>query len=110
MFAISKEDRVQRRPYRSTKTSRAWHPKTNAELSRAAPWRPERIPEETLWQAFPHRLTGFLSGVGAVLWEWRRRRNGRLELARLDERMLRDIGLTRVDAEYEMNKPFWREC
>ena len=109
MFAISKEDRVQRRPYRSTKTSRAWHPKTNAELSRAAPWRPERIPEETLWQALPHRLTGFLSGVGAVLWEWRRRRNGRLELARLDERMLRDIGLTRVDAEYEMNKPFWRE-
>jgi len=47
--------------------------------------------------------------VGAVLWEWRRRRNGRLELARLDERMLRDIGLTRADAEYEMNKPFWRE-
>ena len=109
MFAISKEDRVQRRPYRSTKTSRAWHPKTNAELSRAAPWRPERIPEETLWQAFPHRLTSFLSGVGAVLREWRRRRNGRLELARLDERMLRDIGLTRADAEYEMNKPFWRE-
>ena len=109
MFAISKEDRVQRRLYRSTRTNRAWNPKTKAELSRAASWRPERIPEETLWQAFPHRLTSFLSGVGAVLREWRRRRNSRLELARLDERMLRDIGLTRVDAEYEMNKPFWRE-
>src|SRR6516162_11307695 len=109
MFAISKEDRVQRRLYRSTTTNRAWNPKTKAELSRAAPWRPERIPEETLSQAFPHRLTGFLSGVGAVLQEWRRRRNGRLELARLDGRMLRDIGLTRADAEYEMNKPFWRE-
>jgi len=109
MFAISKEDRVQRRLYRSTRTNRAWNPKTKAELSRAAPWRPERIPEETLSQAFPHRLTGFLSGVGAVLQEWRRRRNGRLELARLDGRMLRDIGLTRADAEYEMNKPFWRE-
>jgi uncharacterized protein YjiS (DUF1127 family) len=88
MFAISKEDRVQRRLYRSTRTSRAWNPKTKAEFSRAAPW----IPEETLWQALPHRLTGFLSGVGAVLREWRRRRSGRLELARLDERMLRDIG------------------
>ena len=109
MFAISKEDRVQRRLYRSTTTIRAWNPKTKADLPRAAPWRPARIPEETLRQAFPHRLTGFLNGVGAVLREWRRRRNGRLELARLDERMLRDIGLTRVDAEYEMNKPFWRE-
>jgi uncharacterized protein YjiS (DUF1127 family) len=109
MFAISKEDRVQQRLYQSTRTSRAWNPKTKAALSRAAPWRPERIPEATLWQAFPHRLTGFLSGVGAVLREWRRRRNGRLELARLDERMLRDIGLTHADAEYEMNKPFWRE-
>jgi uncharacterized protein YjiS (DUF1127 family) len=47
--------------------------------------------------------------VRAALREWRRRRNGRLELARLDERMLRDIGLTRFDAEYEINKPFWRE-
>jgi uncharacterized protein YjiS (DUF1127 family) len=28
---------------------------------------------------------------------------------RLDERMLRDIGLTRFDAEYEINKPFWSE-
>jgi uncharacterized protein YjiS (DUF1127 family) len=109
MFAISKEDRVRRQLYRPTRTSRTWNPKTKAELSRAAPWRPERIPEETLGQAFPRRPTGFLSGVGAVLREWRRRRNGRLELARLDERMLRDIGLTRVDAEYEMNKPFWRE-
>ena len=109
MFAISKEDWVQRRLYRSTRISRAWNPKTKADLPRAAPWRPARIPEETLRQAFPHRLTGFLNGVGAVLREWRRRRNGRLELARLDERMLRDIGLTRVDAEYEMNKPFWRE-
>jgi uncharacterized protein YjiS (DUF1127 family) len=30
-------------------------------------------------------------------------------LAELDERMLKDIGLTRVDAEFLINKPFWRE-
>jgi uncharacterized protein YjiS (DUF1127 family) len=47
--------------------------------------------------------------VRAALREWRQRKNGRLELARLDERMLRDIGLTRFDAEHEINKPFWRE-
>jgi uncharacterized protein YjiS (DUF1127 family) len=45
----------------------------------------------------------------AALREWRQRRIGRLELARFDERMLRDIGLTRFDAEYEINKPFWRK-
>ena len=29
-------------------------------------------------------------------------------LAGLDERMLRDIGLTKVDIWHEINKPFWR--
>ena len=45
----------------------------------------------------------------ALLHEWRRRRRGRAELARLDERMLRDIGITPADAWGEINKPFWRE-
>ena len=54
-------------------------------------------------------LSDFLSDVRAALREWRRRKNSRLELARLDERMLRDIGLTRAEADHEINKPFWRE-
>ena len=70
---------------------------------------PDRIPQETRWQLLRAGWGGFLSVVRAALREWRRRRNGRLELARFDERMLRDIGLTRVAAEYEINKPFWRE-
>jgi uncharacterized protein YjiS (DUF1127 family) len=78
-------------------------------LSRAASCYPDRIAKETQRQASPHRLGGLLNGMRAALREWRRRRKGRLELARLDERMLRDIGLTRFDAEYEINKPFWRE-
>jgi uncharacterized protein YjiS (DUF1127 family) len=40
--------------------------------------------------------------------EWRRRAQGRAELAGLDDRMLKDIGLTRSDAEFLSNKPFWR--
>ena len=101
MSAIVKEDRV--------KQPLSWRVKTRAELPRAASCYPARIPTETQWQASPHRLGGFLNGVRAALREWRQRRNGRLELARLDERMLRDIGLTRFDAEHEINKPFWRE-
>src|SRR5215472_13028620 len=41
--------------------------------------------------------------------EWRRRAHDRAELVRLDDRMLKDIGLTRSDAEFLSNKPFWRE-
>jgi uncharacterized protein YjiS (DUF1127 family) len=47
--------------------------------------------------------------AAASLGEWRRRSRERAELAALDERMLKDIGLTRADAEFLSNKPFWRE-
>ncbi len=48
----------------------------------------------------------------AILRLWRRRRRDRRELAKLallDDRLLRDIGLTRGGAEFLINKPFWRE-
>ena len=50
-----------------------------------------------------------LSWVMATLHAWSRRRRDRAELARLDERMLRDIGLTHGDVWREINKPFWRQ-
>ena len=40
---------------------------------------------------------------------WRRRFGDREALALMDERSLRDLGLTRYDALYEARKPFWRE-
>jgi uncharacterized protein YjiS (DUF1127 family) len=40
---------------------------------------------------------------------WRQRLRERRELALMDERSLRDVGLTRCDALYEARKPFWRE-
>jgi uncharacterized protein YjiS (DUF1127 family) len=40
---------------------------------------------------------------------WRERIRGRNDLARLDERMLADIGLTHADRDFLVNKPFWRE-
>jgi len=36
------------------------------------------------------------------------RRRQRHALARLDDRMLRDIGLSMSDVEVELAKPFWR--
>lgn len=41
--------------------------------------------------------------------EWRRRSRERAQLTMLDDRMLRDIGLTHADREFLANKPFWKE-
>lgn len=45
----------------------------------------------------------------ARLREWGRRIRARHELARLDDRMLQDIGMTHAEREFLANKPFWRE-
>lgn len=49
-----------------------------------------------------------LSRLLARLDCWRRRVQGRADLARLDERSLRDIGVSPAQARYEASKPFWR--
>jgi uncharacterized protein YjiS (DUF1127 family) len=45
----------------------------------------------------------------ALLQTWRQRLRGRRELATMNDRLLRDIGLTRYEVELELRKPFWRE-
>jgi uncharacterized protein YjiS (DUF1127 family) len=39
---------------------------------------------------------------------WQRRARERRLLSTLDDRLLRDIGISRVDAWRECGKPFWR--
>ena len=45
-------------------------------------------------------------------WEttkvWRKRNRDRNQLASLNDRLLRDIGLTRAEVDLEINKPFWK--
>lgn len=65
-----------------------------------------RIVSKTVWAGFK---TGraVLDAVTTVLaWQDRARQRSQLQL--MDQRMLRDIGLTRVDIDAEMRKPFWR--
>lgn len=54
-----------------------------------------------------------LRAVGTIifdrLWQWYERRRQRRALLRLDTRMLKDIGISRCDAEQEASKWFFQE-
>ncbi|MBS0526196.1 MAG: DUF1127 domain-containing protein [Proteobacteria bacterium] len=54
-------------------------------------------------------LAGTVSAFANVLQLWRRRSRDRRELAKLDTRSLRELGLTESAARFEINKPFWRD-
>lgn len=43
-----------------------------------------------------------------LVFLWQERAHSRNRLAQLDDRMLKDIGIDRVDALREAAKPFWR--
>ena len=49
-----------------------------------------------------------LRHLSVMMGEWRRRARSRRELLALNDHMLKDIGITRIDAQYEAAKPFWR--
>jgi uncharacterized protein YjiS (DUF1127 family) len=67
------------------------------------------VPQGVRRRALRVSLRQGLKRILAVLHQWRRISRDRAELARFDERMLRDIGVTRVDVWREINKPFWRK-
>lgn len=52
---------------------------------------------------------GALRHAAALIAIWQERAATRRGLARMDDRLLRDIGLTRLDVRNELGKPFWRE-
>jgi uncharacterized protein YjiS (DUF1127 family) len=54
------------------------------------------------------RLTGVAGRVVDLLATWHQRAADRQYLLTLDDGMLRDIGLSRADVEFESSKPFWR--
>ena len=56
-----------------------------------------------------HALSDAGHWASETLREWGRRIRERRQLAELDDRMLHDIGITRVDREMLSSKPFWRE-
>ena len=61
-------------------------------------WRPAGPAASNRRPASPFRLFA----------QWIERARQRQALAELDDHMLRDIGITRVEATRESQKPFWR--
>lgn len=53
-------------------------------------------------------LMATVSAVGQLFATWRRRSRERSELASLDRRTMRDLGISPSDIQFEANKPFWR--
>ncbi|BBK29599.1 uncharacterized protein YjiS (DUF1127 family) [Stella humosa] len=54
------------------------------------------------------RPGNLLTRLFAGLVDWNDRYRQRVHLAQMDDRMLRDLGLTRSQALGEHDKPFWR--
>lgn len=50
----------------------------------------------------------FFTGLANRLAEWHERSQQRTHLAGMNERMLKDIGVSSVDALRESSKPFWK--
>jgi uncharacterized protein YjiS (DUF1127 family) len=60
-----------------------------------------------LRRAAPSASSWFADAT-ATLRGWMQRMRSRETLAGLDERMLKDIGMTRAEITWETDKPFWR--
>jgi uncharacterized protein YjiS (DUF1127 family) len=55
------------------------------------------------------RRLGVTAWIGGLFGMWRRRIRERQAFAHLDQRDLRDMGLSQWEVETELAKPFWRE-
>jgi uncharacterized protein YjiS (DUF1127 family) len=53
-------------------------------------------------------ILNVFGGVLTFLIEAVERQRTRRDLASLDDRMLRDIGLSRYDVEMELRRPWWK--
>ena len=68
----------------------------------------KRSPDREPAAARPITAADRIVLVAATLRLWRQRSRSRAELAVLDERTLRDFGMSRSQATFEAAKPFWR--
>jgi uncharacterized protein YjiS (DUF1127 family) len=56
----------------------------------------------------PARKTGIVTRLFDQLMSWHDQARQRRHLGELDDRLLRDIGLSRAEVDHEISRPFWR--
>jgi uncharacterized protein YjiS (DUF1127 family) len=54
------------------------------------------------------RSIGLVTRLFDLIFVWRNRARQRRHLAELDDRLLRDIGISSIEVEHEISLPFWR--
>jgi len=54
------------------------------------------------------RSIGLVTRLFDLIFTWRNRARQRRHLAELDDRLLRDIGISSIEVEHEISLPFWR--
>ena len=69
-------------------------------------WGPRAIPRR---QSLGELIANAAVAAFGQAREWRERARSRQALLRLDERMLRDLGIDRGTAQFKGSLPFWRE-
>jgi uncharacterized protein YjiS (DUF1127 family) len=65
-------------------------------------------PAFTRRNGHPFAPVQWISRGLALIVEWQERAEQRANLAGMDERMRKDIGISYADAAREADKPFWR--
>jgi uncharacterized protein YjiS (DUF1127 family) len=68
-------------------------------------WRPRAIAAR---QSLSERVATAVTALVDQVREWRERARSRQALLKLDEHMLRDLGIDRASARYMGSLPFWR--
>ena len=78
-------------------------------INAATPPRPGMsAPAATSLRAAARWVLAVLSAVFEILMTWHEKARQRRQLLALSDDMLKDIGISRADANYEGSKPFWR--
>lgn len=73
-----------------------------SDVDRTAIWSAAAVRRAAGWALW------VFDAVPETLIEWQRRHQDRQALASLDDRLLRDVGISPAEAAREAAKPFWR--
>ena len=61
----------------------------------------------SLWRSLPSPMEALMRAAD-LLATWEQRARERRHLAEMSDHMLKDLGISRADAQHESAKPVWR--